>query len=144
MVFYHSWKFWKESNTLVVFNVVIPLSLKKKKKKPNNRINRKVGCCMTENSYILENSCLWQAYWITADILSENTLCVKILFCWILILFPWIQYSSKSWMACYLTVSADAEDSIYYSGVNDRIVMTTDITNFLLKQMLGNEFPELR
>lgn len=47
-------------------------------------------------------------------------------------------------MACYLTVSADIENSIYYSGVNDRIVITTDITNFLLKQMLGNEFPELR
>lgn len=47
-------------------------------------------------------------------------------------------------MAFYLTVSADVENSIYYSSVNDRIAIITDITNFLLKQMLGNEFPELR
>lgn len=114
------------------------------KRKPNNRISRKVGGCVTENSRILENCCLWQAHWMTADILSEKTLCVKILSCYILILFPWIQYISKSWMACYLTVSADVANSIYCSGVNDRIVITTDIINFLLKQMLGNEFTELR
>lgn len=72
MVFYYSLKFWKESNTLTAVNALISLSLNNNnKKKPNNRINRKVGGCATENSCILRNSCLWQAYWMTADILSE-------------------------------------------------------------------------
>lgn len=142
MVFYDSWASGKESNSLVVVNAVI--SLKKKKKKPPNRISMKVGGYGTETSCVWESSYLWQAYWMTADTLSERLFCVKILFCCILILLLWIQYSFKSWMACCLTVSADVDNSMYYSGVNDRIVITTDIINFLLKQMLGNEFTELR
>lgn len=111
--------------------------------KPNKKISMKLCGRVIENSWLLENSCLWQAYCMIANILPEKTLCVKILFCCTLILFLWIQYNSKSWVACYLTVSADVENSTYYSGVNDSVVITTDITNFLLKQMLGNEFPEL-
>jgi hypothetical protein len=46
-------------------------------------------------------------------------------------------------MACNLTENADAESLMCNLGVNDRMVISTDITNFLLKQRAVNEFSEL-
>lgn len=113
-------------------------------KMPNNRINRKVGDCMTKNSCMFGNSTVWQVYlgdsWYTVgkDSLCENAILLHLNFLSLdtvqLQDLNGLLFNSKCWCWKFnilLWCKWSYSNHYWYQQLPS-------------EQMLGNEFPQLR